>query len=36
LAQEASDWILTLNTQDALRKTGILSPHFWLKNLLHY
>ena len=36
LAQEASDWILTLNTQDALRKAGILSPNFWLKNLLHY
>jgi transposase len=36
LAQEAADWILTLDTQDALRKAGILSPNFWLKNLLHY
>ena len=36
LAQEAADWILTLNTPDALRKAGILSPNFWLKNLLHY
>lgn len=36
LAPEASEWILTLHTQDALRKAGILSPNFWLKNLLHY
>jgi transposase len=36
LAQEAADWILTLSTQDALRKAGILSPNFWLRNLLHY
>jgi transposase len=36
LAQEAADWLLTLNTEDALRKAGILSPHFWLRNLLHY
>jgi transposase len=36
LAQEAADWILTLDTQDALRQAGILSPNFWLKNLLHY
>jgi transposase len=36
LAQEAADWILTLSTQDALRKAGILSPNFWLRNILHY
>ena len=36
LAQEAADWILTLSTQDALRKAGILSTNFWLSNLLHY
>jgi transposase len=35
-AQEAADWILTLSTQDALRKAGILSPNFWLRNILHY
>jgi hypothetical protein len=36
LAQEAANWILTLSTKDALRKAGILSPNFWLRNLLHY
>ena len=36
LVQEAADWILTLSPQEALRKAGILSPHFWLKNLLHH
>ncbi len=36
LAQEAASWILTLSTQDALRKAGILSPNFWLRNILHY
>ena len=36
LAQEAADGILTRSTQEALRKAGILSPHFWLRNLLHH
>ena len=34
LAEEAADWILSLGTPEALRKAGILSPHFWLKRLL--
>ena len=34
LAQEAADWVLTLSTRDALRKAGMLSPNFWLKDLL--
>lgn len=34
LAEEAVDWLLSLSTQEALRKAGILSPHFWLKHLL--
>ena len=34
-AQEATDWIRALNTPEALRKAGILSPHFWLRNLWH-
>jgi hypothetical protein len=36
LAQQAADGILPLNTQAALRQAGILSPNFWLTNLLHY
>jgi hypothetical protein len=28
--------VLTLSTRDALHKAGILSPNFWLKNLLHH
>ena len=34
LAEEAADWILSLSMPEALRKAGILSPHFWLKRLL--
>jgi hypothetical protein len=34
LAAEAADWVLTLSNQDALRKASILSPSFWLKELL--
>ena len=36
LAEEAADWILSLSTEEALRKAGILSPHFWLKHLLQH
>jgi transposase len=34
LAAEAADWVLTLSNRDALRKASILSPNFWLKELL--
>jgi transposase InsO family protein len=34
LAQQAEDWVLGLRPQEALQKAGILSPRFWLKNLL--
>jgi transposase InsO family protein len=34
LVQQATDWLLSLSPQEALRKAGILSPHFWLKKLL--
>ena len=34
LAQQAENWVLGLRPQEALRKAGILSPRFWLKNLL--
>ena len=34
LVQQATDWLLSLRPQEALRKAGILSPHFWLKKLL--
>jgi hypothetical protein len=33
-AQQAEDGVLGLRPQEALRKAGILSPRFWLKNLL--
>ena len=33
-AQQAENWVLGLRPQEALRKAGILSPRFWLKNLL--
>jgi transposase len=34
LAAEVADWVLTLSNRDALRKASILSPNFWLKELL--
>ena len=34
LAQQAEDWVLGLRPQKALQKAGVLSPRFWLKNLL--
>lgn len=34
LAQQAETWVLGLRPQEALRKAGILSSRFWLKNLL--
>jgi hypothetical protein len=34
LAQQAEKWVLGLRPQEALRKAGMLSPRFWLKNLL--
>jgi hypothetical protein len=34
LAQQAEAWLLGLTPHEALPKAGILSPNFWLKNLL--
>ena len=34
LAQQAEAWLLGLTPHEAFRKAGILSPNFWLKNLL--
>jgi transposase len=34
LAQQAKAWLLGLTPREALRKTGILSPNFWLKTLM--
>jgi transposase len=34
LAQQAEDWLLSLTPREALCKASILSPNFWLKNLL--
>jgi transposase len=34
LAQQAEDWLLSLTPHEALSKASILSPNFWLKNLL--
>ena len=33
LAQEAAEWVLQLRPREALRKTGILSPTFWLRGV---
>jgi len=33
LAEEATEWVLPLRPQEALRKAGILSPAFWLRNV---
>ena len=34
LAADAADWVLTLTPQQARRKAGMLSKHFWLRKLL--
>jgi hypothetical protein len=34
LTAQAAYWVLGLSQQEAPRKTGILSPNFWLRNLL--
>lgn len=34
LADEAERWVLGLSTEEALRKAGVLSKNFWLKDLL--
>ena len=34
LAQQAENWLLSLTPYEALCKASILSPNFWLKNLL--
>jgi transposase len=36
LAQQAEAWLLGLTPHEALQKAGILSPNFWLKNLLRH
>jgi transposase len=36
LAEQAAQWVLGLSKQEALRKAGILSPNFWLNNLLQH
>lgn len=33
LAASAQLWVLMLSPNDARRKAGLLSPHFWLRNL---
>jgi transposase len=33
LAREATEWVLPLRPQEALRKAGILSPAFWLRGV---
>jgi transposase len=34
LASDAADWVLGLNPQQARRKAGMASEHFWLRNLV--
>jgi len=34
LAAEAADWVLRLGSQQARRKAGMSSQHFWLRKLL--
>ncbi len=34
LAAEAARWVLGLSREEALRKAGVLSKNFWLKDLL--
>ena len=34
LAADAADWVLTLTPQQARRKAGMASKHFWLRKLL--
>ncbi len=33
-AEQAEDWLLGLSARQALRKAGVLSDHFWLKDFL--
>ena len=35
LASDAADWVLGLNPQQARRKAGMTSKHFWLRNLVY-
>jgi len=34
LAERAEQWVLSLSPEEALRKAGVLSKNFWLKDLL--
>jgi transposase len=34
LASDAADWVLRLTPQQARRKSGMTSAHFWLRNLV--
>jgi hypothetical protein len=34
LASNAAGWVLGLTPQQARRKAGMTSPHFWLRNLV--
>ena len=34
LAADAAAWVLTLTPQQARRKAGMMSKHFWLRKLL--
>ena len=34
LASDAADWVLRLTPQQARRKAGMTSEHFWLRNLV--
>jgi len=36
LAQQAEAWLLGLTPHEARQKAGLLSPNFWLKNLLRH
>ena len=33
-AEQAEDWLLGLSARQALRKAGVLSDNFWLKDFL--
>ena len=35
LASDAADWVLRLTPQQARRKAGMASKHFWLRNLVN-
>ncbi len=34
LASDAADWVLRLTSQQARRKAGMASKHYWLRNLV--